>query len=196
MRGESDTAAELPESALAGPVSRALGVVYDAAAALAAICLAGIALVMLAQAASRQFGWNLVGGDDIAAWSCAAAAFLGLAHTQRHGELIRMELLLDALPVRLRQLAERLAFCIATASVGYAAVAMTVFVYRNARDNEVSQGLIIVPLWIPQSTAALGLILLFAAFSEDLVRVMRGRKPAFMAAQEARRAAKDFSEAL
>ncbi|MEI6183821.1 MAG: TRAP transporter small permease subunit, partial [Polynucleobacter sp.] len=65
---------------------------YDAAGVLAAISLAGIGLLMLAQSAGREFGFMLRGADDMAAWLCAASAFLGLAHTFRHGELVRVAL--------------------------------------------------------------------------------------------------------
>ena len=184
--------------AAAGPSApaRMLHLVYDAAGVCAALCLAGIALIMLLQASSRAFGWGLVGGDDLAAWLCAAAAFLGMAHTYRRGELIRMEIVIDLLPARARRLAETLALATAAACVGYAAVATAVFVYANARDHEVSQGLIVIPIWIPQASAAAGLILLFLAIVEDFVASVRGRKPAFAIAQEERRANKDFSETL
>ena len=179
-----------------GALAASLHFAYDAAGVLAALCLAAIALIMLAQALSRYFGWGLVGGDDLAAWSCAASAFLGLAHTHRHGELIRMEIVLDLLPPQIRHGAELFALTSTSAAIGYAAVATCAFVYANARDHEVSQGLIAIPIWIPQASAALGLVLLFLAFAEDLVRVARRNKPAFTIAQEARRAAKDFSESL
>ena len=179
-----------------GAIAASLHFAYDAAGVLAALCLAAIALIMLAQALSRYFGWGLVGGDDLAAWSCAAAAFLGLAHTHRHGELIRMEIVLDLLSARIRHGAELFALALTSAAIGYAAVATCAFVYANARDHEVSQGLIVIPIWIPQASAALGLVLLFLAFAEDFVRVAQHHKPAFTIAQEARRAAKDFSESL
>ncbi len=46
------------------------------------------------------------GADDIAAWLCAAAAFLALGHTFRKGELVRMTLALDRLPPAARWKAE------------------------------------------------------------------------------------------
>ena len=52
---------------------------------------------MLAQAFGREAGILVRGADDIVSWLCAAAAFLALGHTFRHGELVRVGLLLDRL---------------------------------------------------------------------------------------------------
>ena len=71
---------------------RALDLLYTASGALAALCLAGIAVLMLAQAIGREFGILIRGSDDITAWLCAASAFLALGHTFRHGELVRVGL--------------------------------------------------------------------------------------------------------
>ena len=45
--------------------------------------------------------------------------------------------------------------------------------------GEVSYGMIPVPLWIPQSFMALGLIVLTIALVDDIVRVLRGKKPSY-----------------
>ena len=66
---------------------RFLDRLYAASVVLAAACLAGIAVVMLAQAGMRELGLLLRGADDIVAWLCAASAFLALGGTFRHGEL-------------------------------------------------------------------------------------------------------------
>ena len=36
-----------------------------------------------------------------------------------------------------------------------------------------------MPIWIPQSGLALGAVLLFVAFVDELVRVLRGARPAY-----------------
>ena len=88
---------------------RFLDRLYDASGALAAVCLAGICVLMLAQAGGREFGLLIRGADDITAWLCAAAAFLALGHTFRHGELVRVGLWIDMLGPELRRYAELLA---------------------------------------------------------------------------------------
>jgi len=62
---------------------------------------------------------------------------------------------------------------------GWYACDMTIVSYRL---NDVSQGLVAVPLWIPQAGMALGLVTLFVAMTDDLVAALRGRSTSYDAA--------------
>lgn len=175
---------------------RFLDRLYDGAGALAALCLASIAVVMLAQAAMREMGMLLRGADDIVAWLCAASAFLALAHTFRRGELVRVGIVIDLLPPRARRPVAVAALAITVAFVGYMVYAVVRFVYESWQFEEVAQGLIQIPIWIPQMSFVLGAIILFVAVLDEFVVLVRGGKPAYEAAEEDRRARKDFSESL
>ena len=175
---------------------RFLDRLYDGAGALAALCLASIAVVMLAQAAMREMGMLLRGADDIVAWLCAASAFLALGHTFRRGELVRVGIVIDLLPPRARRPVAIAALAITVAFVGYMVYAVARFVYESWQFEEVAQGLIQIPIWIPQTSFVLGAIILFVAVLDEFVVLVRGGKPAYEAAEEDRRARKDFSESL
>jgi hypothetical protein len=45
--------------------------------------------------------------------------------------------------------------------------------------NDLSPGIVPVPIWIPQLTMALGLIVFSIAMIDELVTVIRGRTPAY-----------------
>jgi TRAP-type C4-dicarboxylate transport system permease small subunit len=175
---------------------RGLDRLYAASGALAALCLASIAAVMLAQAAMREIGLLLRGADDIVAWLCAASAFLALGHTFRRGELVRIGLVIDRLPPRVRRPVSLAALAIALAFVGYMVYAVLRFVYESWKFNEVAQGLIQIPIWIPQMSFALGALILFVAVLDEFVVLARGGTPAYEAAERERIARKDFSETL
>ena len=175
---------------------RFLDRLYAAAGSAAAVCLAGIAVVMLAQASMREFGMLFRGADDIVAWLCAATAFLALGHTFRRGELVRIGLLVDHLPPRVRRPLALSALAVALVFAGYMAYAVVRFVYESWKFNEVAQGLIQIPIWIPQMSFVLGAAILFVAVLDEFVVLARGGKPAYEAAEEERRARKDFSETL
>lgn len=169
---------------------------YAASGALAAVCLASIALVMLAQAGMREFGFLLRGADDIVGWLCAATAFLALGHTFRRGELVRVGLLIEHLPPGLRRRFALAALGITVVFTGYMVYAVVHFVYESWKFNEVAQGLIQIPIWIPQLSFAAGVVILFVAVLDEFVVLVGGGTPAYQAAEDERRASKDFSETL
>ena len=175
---------------------RVLDRLYAASGALAAVCLASIAVVMLAQAAMREMGMLLRGADDIVAWLCAASAFLALGYTFRHGELVRVGLLLERLPPGARRHAETLCLLAALAFVAYTAWAAARFVYESWQFEEVAQGLIQIPIWIPQTCFVIGTAVFLVAVLDELVAHLSGRKTAYQAAEDARRAGADFSDHL
>jgi TRAP-type C4-dicarboxylate transport system permease small subunit len=175
---------------------RFLNRLYDAAGALAAVCLAAIAVVMLAQAAMRELGLLFRGADDIVAWLCAATAFLALGHTFRRGELVRVGLIIERLPAAARRPVGIAALAVAVAFVAYMAYAVVRFVYESWAFKEMAQGLIQIPIWIPQMSFVVGVLVFLVAVVDEFVVLVRGGKPAYEAAEEDRRARKDFSESL
>src|SRR3569623_154405 len=73
---------------------------------LAGLFLIAIFVLMMLLAGGRPLGINIPAGDDFISWCMAATAFLGLAHTFRHGEMIRVGLLIDRLPDKSRRWVE------------------------------------------------------------------------------------------
>ena len=175
---------------------RFLDRLYFGAGVLAAASIAGICALMLAQAFGREFGILIRGADDIVAWLCAACTFLALGHTFRTGDLVRVGVFLDRLPGRARWAAELFALGITTLFVAYMLWAVTRFVYDSWQFNEVAQGLIRVPIWIPQLSLVVGIAIFFIAVIDELIVVLQKKKPAYQVAEESRAAAGDFSEKL
>ena len=173
---------------------RALDSLYRISGGAAAVCLAGIGALMLLQAVAREFGLLIRGADDITGWLCAAAAFLALGHTFRHGELVRVGLWIDMLGPELRRYAELMALTLTTLFVGYMTWAATRFVYDSWQFHEVAQGLIKLPIWIPQLCFVIGVAIFLVAVLDELVAVLRRQKPAYQIAEDERRAKGDFSE--
>ena len=59
-----------------------------------------------------------------------------------------------------------------------------------------AQGLLRVPIWIPQLSLPIGIAIFFIAVLDELATVLRREKPAYQRAEEARAASGDFSEKL
>lgn len=168
--------------------------IYLASGALAAICLAAICAMMLAQALGREIGLLVRGADDMTAWLTAASAFLALGHTFRNGELVRVGLWIESLKGEARRRAELTALTITALFVGYMFWAVAKFVYESWKFSEVAQGLIKIPIWIPQLSLVIGMLIFLIAVVDEWIAVLRGETPVYRRAEEARRAAGDFSE--
>jgi TRAP-type C4-dicarboxylate transport system permease small subunit len=141
--------------------------------------LIAIFLLMMGLAIGREIRVNIPAGDDFASWCMAAMAFLGLAHTFRTGDMIRVGLLLERLHGRTRQVCELVALGIATAFILYFARQAVQLTYDSWRFDDMSQGVIAIPLWIPQLGYSGGLIILSIALIDEMVHVARGNKPRY-----------------
>lgn len=158
---------------------RLLDGLYLAAGYLAGAFLVVIFLLMMALSLGRGVALNIPAGDDFAAWCMAAMAFLALAYTFRSGEIIRVGLVLDRLDGRARRVAELACLTLGTAIIGFFAWNAVRMNYDSWRFNDISQGVVAVPLWIPQLGYAAGLVILFVAFVDELVHVLSGAAPRY-----------------
>jgi TRAP-type C4-dicarboxylate transport system permease small subunit len=146
---------------------------------LAGLFLIAIFVLMLLLSAGRPLGINIPAGDDFISWCMAATAFLGLAHTFKHGEMIRVGLLIDRLNDKVRHYVEIAALLIGTGFIGFFAWHAVVMTWQSWKFFDISQGVIAVPLWIPQLGYSGGLVILFIAFVDELVHVLRGFAPRY-----------------
>nr|WP_255429471.1 TRAP transporter small permease [Ramlibacter albus] len=152
-----------------------------------------ICVLMVAQSVLRELGVRTGAVNDVVAWFCAAASFFAMAHAFKHGDFVRVTLLLESVSPKVRRVLEIACLFIGAVAVGYLAYWANRFTYDSWRFNEVAQGLLPLPIWIPQASFALGSILLFVAIVDELIIVLRGGRPTFVVAVEERHAHGDFS---
>ena len=167
---------------------------FEAAGVLAALCVLAIFIIMIATTIMRESGIKTGGSDDVAAWLCTSAAFLGLAATFRHGDFVRMSLVTEKLPQGIQKKVEIFCLLTATAFTAYIAYSICRFVYESYEFNDYANGLVAIPLWIPQAPFAFGTVLLFLAVLDQAIHVMRGHEPDYVVAVRERHARGDFSE--
>lgn len=172
---------------------RFLDRLYLASGAVGAVFVALICVLMIGQSILREFGVRTGAVNDLVAWSCAAASFFAMAHAFKHGDFVRVTLLLEKVPQRTRRVLEALCLGIGAVCVGYLAFWANKFTYDSWAFGELAQGLLPIPIWIPQASFALGSVLLFIAVVDELIIVLRGGKPSFVVAVEERHAKGDFS---
>ncbi|MBA3776629.1 MAG: TRAP transporter small permease [Betaproteobacteria bacterium] len=160
----------------------ALDRLYNAAGVLAALFLIGTLLMVLVGIAGRLLHFYVPGTDSYAGYCMAAAGFLALAHTLKHGEHIRVTLLIEHVGAKARRGLEL--WALAAASVLAAAFAFysVRLAYQSWQFNDISTGSDATPLWLPQITMAIGTVILLIAFVDELLLEWKGAR--FMKAPE------------
>jgi TRAP-type C4-dicarboxylate transport system permease small subunit len=176
---------------------RALDTLYRIALWLSALCLVTIALLVGAQLAGRLLDGTLallhlprtdfviLSLDEICGYLLAGASFLALAGTLKAGVHIRVTMLLGALSEGARHIVEIWAFAFAAFAAGYMTWNLTSFAWVSFRFNEVSTGVIKVPLAYPQASMALGTAILTVALLDELVIVFTRGRATFRSAEDA-----------
>lgn len=160
-------------------IRRLLDGLYLGAGYLAGAFLIMLFLLMMALSLGREVGINIKSGDDFASWCMASMAFLGLAHTFKVGEMVRVGLLTDRLTGTPKWIAELFALVMAAIFIGFFAWQAVLMTYTSWLINDTSTGVIVVPLWIPQLGFTSGLVILFVAVMDELVHVLAGNKPRY-----------------
>jgi TRAP-type C4-dicarboxylate transport system permease small subunit len=172
---------------------RFLDRLYYAAGALGALFIVAICVLMIGQSVLREFGVRTGAVNDVVSWFCAAAAFFSMAHAFKHGDFVRVTLLLDAVYANTRRKLEILALAIGSVAVAYLAWWACKFTYESWEFNDIAQGLLPLPMWIPQLSFAMGSVLLLIAIVDELFLVLQGQVPTYVREVEERHARGDFS---
>lgn len=142
---------------------------------LACLSMVSAFLVIMLGVAAREFQWDIPGLDAYAGYAIAATLFLALPETLRHGDHIRVTMVLQKLPPRVGVLFEY--WCLGAASVlsAYFAWYACHMVWGSYSFHDVSAGADATPLWIPQIAMALGSVGFAVAFADALISRIQGR---------------------
>lgn len=167
------------DEAPAGLARRALDALYLWAGYASGFFLLTIFALMLVMSLGREVGINVPAGDEFASWAMAACAFLGLAHTFKSGEMIRVGLVIDRFTGRTRTWIEAISLLVGISFAVYFAYHAIVFTQFSWLLGDRAQGVVPVPLWIPQLGYAGGLTLLAMAMIDEFVRLLMGKRPSY-----------------
>lgn len=163
---------------------RFLDRLYDAAGMLAALFLIGTLAMVLLGIAGRIFAFHVPGTDAYAGYCMAAAGFLALAHTMMRGEHIRVTLILERLAGGSRHGLEVWALAASVLLAALLAYFSVRLAWQSYDFHDISTANDATPLWMPQSTMALGTVVFLIALVDELVRELR-RRPQRQATGEA-----------
>lgn len=166
-------------------MGRILQKLYDICGALSGGLILCICVLISAQILLNTFGRFSPGTlpstipsyADFSGFMLAGATFLALAHTLRAGGHIRVNLVTGRLPIRAQVVMEGFVLIVAALLIGYATWFVGDLVAESIHYGDVSNGIIPVALWIPQSAAAFGLGLLLVAVLHTFVDLVRAGTP-------------------
>lgn len=156
---------------------------YKAGAYGSVICLCLICGMITAQILGRMadkfmvwigqdsLGLTIPGMSEISGFLLVGASFLGLSYTFVNGGHIRVTLLISHLSPRIRVYLELWCLTLALALCGFLAWYTFWLVEDSIAFNEVSYGILRIPLWIPQSGMMLGILLFCVALFEAWLQV-------------------------
>ena len=155
---------------------RSLDALYHAAGVLAAAFLVGTLAMVLTGIAGRFFHFHVPGTDAYAGYCMAGAGFLALAHTLKHGEHIRVSLLLERAGPAARRWLELWSLAAATLLAGLFAFYSVRLSWQSWQFNDISTANDATPLWIPQLAMAAGTVVLLVAFVDEFALELKGRR--------------------
>jgi TRAP-type C4-dicarboxylate transport system permease small subunit len=170
---------------------KALNALYQASTVLAACCLVAIASLVVLQVAGRLLdGVRKLAGleplgllvpslAEIAGFLLVGASFLALAGTFRNADHIRVSILLQAVPPAAVRLLNIWAVAVAFALAAYFTWHAGGLAFDSYSYNEVSFGIIPIPLVYPQAVMTLGLFVFSLALFDDLVVLLTGSAASF-----------------
>jgi TRAP-type C4-dicarboxylate transport system permease small subunit len=141
---------------------------HQASAIISGILLVLVAVLTLVQIGTRLAGLPAHSWDEVATYCMAGSTFTGLAYAWRDGAHIRMDLVIAQFHGVSRRILEALALLVMLTVTIYIAWHTTDMTIVSWQTNDVSQGLLPIPLWIPQSAMALGSVMLMLAIAESL----------------------------
>jgi TRAP-type C4-dicarboxylate transport system permease small subunit len=152
---------------------RMLDFVYAASLGLAGLFLVGIFALMILEPVFRWSGSYISGANELVGWFCAAAGFLALPATFKRGEMIRVGMLVDRLPPSVRKPILMLCLAIGFVYVGYMVWAVGAYLWDGWRAGETTQGMLVIPVWIPQLSFLVGAVLLWIAIVDEALSALR-----------------------
>lgn len=136
----------------------------------------GVLVMVMLTILSRLFGFYAPGTDAYAGYAMAGAGFMALASTFKKNEHIRVTLIIGKLTGAPRKIMEIITLLIAASISGFLAFYACRLVYDSYQYDDISTGIDATPMWIPQIVMAVGTVIFFIAFVDELIMEIRGQR--------------------
>lgn len=149
--------------------------IYQGLLALACVSMVAAFTSVMLGIIGRQIDWNLPGLDAYAGYSIAAAFFLALPSAFRHGDHIRVTLVLQHLPARVRMMFEYFGLLVGLALATHLSWFSGKLAWVSYTLHDVSPAADVTPMWIPQLSMAIGTMGFVLVFVHALMARWQGQ---------------------
>lgn len=157
-------------------MSKILAHFYRLLMLLAALSMISAFATVMLGIIGREAGFNIRGLDAYAGYAIAATLFLALPDTFRRGDHIRVTLVLQAIPARIRAVLEYWCLLAGLGLAVFLAWYSVRLAWQSYTFNDVSVSADATPLWIPQIAMALGCVGFAVSLADALVTRLQGRE--------------------
>ncbi len=155
---------------------KSLDWLYLGSAWLAALCMVGVLSMVLLSIVSRLMSFYVPGTDAYAGYAMAGAGFLALAHTLKHGEHIRVTLIISRFAGKTRKGLELWALSVSALMAGVLCFYAWRLAWQSRLFHDISTSADATPLWIPQIMMGVGTTVLLIALLDEWVLELMGRR--------------------
>ncbi|MVT64584.1 TRAP transporter small permease subunit [Bradyrhizobium pachyrhizi] len=154
-------------------VSSGPGPVENASEALCALFLVAMIILIGAEAIARNvFSTSLQITDEIGGYLLVATTFLSMSVAEAHGAFHRVELIQARLGQSARIVSQIIFDLMSLIAAAFVTWQLGRLVMNSWRSEDVAPTPLQTPLWLPQTTMALGMLLLcFALVRTILVKI-------------------------
>ena len=172
-------------------MGKMLQILYRGCAHIAAACIVFIAAGVVLEIVLRLFGFSLPGIIELATFALVGASFLALAHTFRHNVHIRITMIIGRFPPEKRRFVEIWSLAVALVISVWLTYYCIMLAWDAYEFKDRSDGLLSIPLWIPQGMMIVGIGLLTLSLLEELIKVLRNKPPIYQLRDEGKQVTKD-----
>jgi len=153
-------------------IARVSTILNRTAAVVSAALLVGMTLLILLEICMRMFSTSTYMADVLVGFGVAAITFLAAPWALEEGAMIRVTALTDQLSGVLRWIVEAFAISTSAGIMAFLAIHQWSAVTKLFARGSVSEHLIPIPLWIPESFFFAGLVLLLLQMVVRAIRLV------------------------
>ena len=129
--------------------------------------------LVVVQILGRVAGIPIPGAHEAAAFLLAASVYLALAYTLVVNGHIRVTLILERLGPKALWWTEVWCHVFGIYMIGYLAIFSAMLAWRSWQGGETSEGLVAIPLFLPQIAMAIGVGLFAVRLVDQLIQLLR-----------------------